>query len=138
MILTFFNFSLSLPTNCHFTEMLLPYSILPTDCQDGKAKDNYYQCVKFFLDVALQEVIFVDTLPSLLAASLIAASRTAAELEPVWPEAVEAMSGYKKEQLQTYAEIFLGSFRRKKLNEEAQDEGYHSRNCSPTTSYKPP
>ena len=56
MILTFFNFHLSLPTTCHFTEMLLPYSILPTDCHNGKAKD--YQCVKYFLDVALQEVFF--------------------------------------------------------------------------------
>ena len=80
MILTFFNFHLSLPT-CHFTEMLLPYSILPTDCQDGKTKD--YQCIKYFLDVALQEVFFVDTLPSLLAASIIVASRMALELAPI-------------------------------------------------------
>ena len=32
------------------------------------------------------------------------------------------MSGYKKEQIQTYTEILLGSFRRKKLKvEEGED-----------------
>ena len=30
------------------------------------------------------------------------------------------MSGYKKEQIQTYTEILLGSFRRKKLKVEEQ------------------
>ena len=81
MILTFFNFHLSLPTTCHFTEMLLPYSILPTDCHNGKAKD--YQCVKYFMDVTHQEIFFVDTLSSLLAASIIVASRMALELAPI-------------------------------------------------------
>ena len=67
MILTFFNFHLSLPTTCHFTEMLLPYSILLTDCQDGKAKD--YQCVKYFLDVTLQEVFCLWTYTEILLGS---------------------------------------------------------------------
>ena len=32
------------------------------------------------------------------------------------------MSGYKKEQIQTYTEILLGSFRRKKLKVEERED----------------
>jgi len=149
VILTFFNWSLCIPTACHFTEMLLPYSILPTDCHNGgpivslrEAKDYYHQYVKYFLDIALQEVAFVDTLPSLLAASLIAASRMAFGLTPTWPVGVEQRSGYNFEKLQPFTEILLSAFRRDNSSNnedneavsEAQDEGYHSRNCSPSKS----
>jgi len=151
VILTFFNWSLCIPTACHFTEMLLPYAILPSDSHNGgpivsfrEAKDYYHQYVKYFLDIALQEVAFVDTLPSLLAASLIAASRMAFGLTPTWPVALATRSGYKREQLQPYTDVLLSTFRKdttKSNNndntaaEEAQDEGYCSRNNSPTSKY---
>ena len=78
VILTYFNWNLLIPTACHFTEMILPHSIHPTDSHNGgpivsfrEAKAYFHQYVKYFLDIAIQESAFVDILPSKLAAALI-------------------------------------------------------------------
>lgn len=148
VILTFFNWNLCIPTACHFTEMLLPHSIHPTDSHNGgpivsfrEAKAYFHQYVKYFLDIGMQEAAFVDTLPSLLAASLIAASRMAFGLTPTWPASLEKMAGYKRGQLHPFTEILLSAFRRdstpdqdedKEMVPGTPDEGYHSHTCSPT------
>lgn len=153
VILTYFNWNLLIPTACHFTEMLLPHSIHPSDLHNGgpivsyrEAKSYFHQYVKYFLDIAIQETAFVGTLPSKLAASLIAASRLAFGLTPTWPSSLQRMAGYTQENMATFTEILLTTFRRDSDNTsecdksvpDSPDAGYHSHTASPTASIPTP
>jgi hypothetical protein len=149
VILTYFNWNLLIPTACHFTEMILPHSIHPTDSHNGgpivsfrEAKAYFHQYVKYFLDIAIQESAFVDIIPSKLAAALIAASRMAFGLTPTWPPGMHETTGYQKEELTPFTDLLLTAFRRDSPNNDdskavppSPDEGYHSRTASPTARY---
>lgn len=142
VILKYFNWNLCLPTACYFAEMWLPYAISQTDSHNNgpivsfrEAKAYFHQYVKYFLDLAMQESVFISTLPSLLAASLLAASRSAFGLTPQWPKNLEIITGYEMVSLVPFTEILLSTFKRDASEDQDMsmdaDEGYHSRTSSP-------
>jgi len=145
VILKYFNWNLCLPTACYFAEMWLPYAIHPTDSHNNgplvsfrDAKAYFHQYVKYFLDLAMQDSTFIDTLPSVLAASLLAASRSAFGLTPNWTKRMEFVTGYRMDVLQPFTGILLGTFKRDTTEESemsCEDEGYVSRTSSPVKEY---
>jgi len=136
VILKYFNWNLCLPTACSFTELWVPYSVHPTDLHNNgplisfrEAQAYFQQYVKHFLQLVMQESAFVDTLPSLLGASLLAAARISFGLTPTWSKRVELITGYALETLQPFVEVLLSSFSKDVCEEtdiSMDDEGYLS------------
>merc|ERR1711909_157075 len=100
----YFNWNICLPTTCYFTSILLPHAIQPSDHHNSgpilsfiKAQAYFQEYVEFFLKVSLTNVNFIDTLPSILAASVIAAARRAFGLSPTWSDKLEILTGYRED-----------------------------------------
>jgi len=141
VILKYFNWNLCIPTASYFVEMWIPHSISPTDSHNNgpivsfrEAKAYFLEYVKYFLDLVMQETVFVDKLPSMLAAALLAASRIAFGLSPGWPITLEDVSGYRLKMLEKYTTILLSTFKRDA--KEMEDEGYESKTSSPVKDNK--
>ena len=101
VMLNYFNWNIVFPTPCYYTNLLFPHAILHTDHHNcgpilsfTKAQAYFQEYVQFFLRVSLTDNVFLDVLPSLLAAAIIAASRRAFGLSPTWPESLEFLTGY--------------------------------------------
>jgi len=149
VILKYFNWNLCLPTACYFAEMWLPYAICETDSHNygpivsfREAKAYFHQYVKYFLDLAMQESVFISTPPSLLAASLLAAARAAFGLTPQWPKNLVGITGYEMKSLGPFTDILLSTFKRDASEDqemsacypedmEETDDGYQSGTSSP-------
>ena len=136
VMLNFFSWNICIPTSCDFTSLLLPHAIHPNDHHNAgpllsflKAEAYFQEYVQFFLKVSLADVSFIDTQPSLLAASIIAAARRAFGLSPTWPDTMEMLTGYKEEQLGHLTTLLL--FHHRML--VSTDEGYCSFSSSPTS-----
>jgi len=139
VMLNYFNWNICLPTSCYFTSLLLPHSIQPTDHHNSgpilsfpKAQAYFQEYVQFFLKVSLADVSFIDIIPSLLAASIIAAARRAFGLSPHWPDNLEMLSGYVEEQLGHLTTLLLFHHR---LSVSSADEGYCSFTSSPSSPH---
>ncbi|XP_023341055.1 cyclin-J [Eurytemora carolleeae] len=141
VILKYFKWNLCLPTACYFTEMWTSYACLPTDHHNNgpivsfrEAKAYFYQYVKYFLDLAMQEEVFIDARPSLLASSLLLSARIAFGLTPKWPKSLEEITGYSKIAAEPYTEILIKTFMKDSVEEtdvSMEDDGYQSLNTSP-------
>jgi len=136
VMLNFFNWNICLPTPCYFTSLLLPHAIQPSDHHNAgpilsfiKAQAYFQEYVEFFLKVSLCDVSFIDTLPSLLAASVIAAARRAFGLSPSWPDSLEVLTGYVEDQLSHLTTLLLFHHRLS----VSTDEGYCSFTSSPSS-----
>jgi len=136
VMLNYFNWNIVFPTPCYFINLLFPHSILHTDYHNSgpilsfpKAQAYFQEYVQFFLRVSLTDNVFMDILPSLLAASIMAASRRAFGLSPTWPEGLEFLTGYSEEQLGHITTLLLFHHRLS----PGTDEGYSSFNASPTS-----
>lgn len=138
VMLNYFSWNICLPTSCYFTSLLLPHAIQPSDHHNSgpilsflKAQAYFQEYVQFFLKVSLADVSFIDILPSILAASIIAAARRAFGLTPPWPDTLEMLTGYVEEQLGHLTTLLLFHHRLSVSN----DEGYCSFSSSPTSPH---
>jgi len=89
----------------YVTSILLAHAFQPSDQHNSgpilsfiKAQAYFQEYVEFFLKVSLVDTNFIDTLPSVLAASVIAAARRAFGLCPTWPDKLEILAGYREDQ----------------------------------------
>ena len=82
------------------------------------------------MKVSLTDVSFIDTLPSILAASVIAAARRAFGLSPIWSENLEMLTGYREDQLGHLTTLLLFHHG---MSVNSSDEGYCSFSSSPTS-----
>ena len=137
-MLNYFNWNICLPTSCYFTFLLLPHSIQPTDHHNSgpilsflKAQAYFQEYVEYFLKISLTDISFIDTLPSILAASIIAAARRAFGLSPHWPDNLELLTGYREDQLGHLTTLLLFHHRLS----VSTDEGYNSFSASPTSPH---
>jgi len=137
VMLNYFNWNICLPTTCYFTSILLPHAIQPSDHHNSgpilsfiKAQAYFQEYVEFFLKVSLTDVNFIDTLPSILAASVIAAARRAFGLSPTWPDKLEILTGYREDQLGHLTTLLLFHHG---MSVSSGDEGYCSFTSSPTS-----
>ncbi|KAM3914086.1 cyclin-J [Leptodactylus fuscus] len=101
LLLETFQWNLCLPTPSHFIEYYLSIAVIDTDLHDGwpmicleKTKIYMAKYADYFLEVSLQDHMFLTFLPSLVAAACIAASRMILRLMPSWPTRFHRLTAY--------------------------------------------
>jgi len=134
VMLNFFHWDICLPTWCYITELLLPLSIHPSDTHFGQnivnfrtVKEELHTAVKEMLDTSLQEESMMLVVPSIMACSIVQASRLVCGLYPCWPDQLESMTGYTREVLEQTTDSLVSLH--KLQGEEVLvgvDEGYVS------------
>jgi len=139
VMLNYFDWKINLPTSCYFASAMLPYAILETDrlasgriLSFSKAHAYLEEYVFYFLSVSVSEMSFIDKLPSVIGASVIAASRRAFGIVETWPFRLERLSGYSWGKLNLIVQRLL--FLLRQSSNSSQDEGYSSCSGSPTNS----
>jgi len=133
VMLSFFQWSICLPTSCYLTELLLPHCLLPSDRQHGEnilnfktVKEDLQLVVKEMMDTGLQEESMMLVMPSIMACSILQASRMVVGLSPSWPNILEELTRYTSDQLEMVTDSLISLH--KLLGEEVfgVDEGYQS------------
>ncbi|KAM4600160.1 cyclin-J [Fundulus diaphanus] len=114
LLLETFNWNLYLPTAAHFIDYYLSIAVLDGDLHDGwpmanleKTKLYMAKYADYFLEVSLQDHVFLCFAPSLVAAACVAASRHILHLSPSWPPRLQRLTGYAWENLMPCVEKLL-------------------------------
>uniref|UniRef100_A0A8C5PGH7 Cyclin-J n=1 Tax=Leptobrachium leishanense TaxID=445787 RepID=A0A8C5PGH7_9ANUR len=101
LLLETFEWNLCLPTPAHFIEYYLSIAVHDTDLHDGwpmicleKTKIYMAKYADYFLEVSLQDHVFLNYAPSLVAAACIVASRIILRLSPTWPTRLHRLTAY--------------------------------------------
>merc|ERR1712224_160293 len=92
---------LLVPTAEQFIGYYMRHSLFDTDLHVSykitnidRAKKYLGKYAFYFMEVSLQDYTFYDYLPSLVAASVIAASRMCIKITPTWPDQLTQLTGY--------------------------------------------
>ncbi|XP_041865517.1 cyclin-J isoform X2 [Melanotaenia boesemani] len=114
LLLETFQWNLYLPTAAHFIEYYLSVAVHEGDLHDGwpmtsleKTKLYMAKYADYFLEVSLQDHVFLCFAPSMVAAACVAASRLILHLSPTWPPRLQCLTGYTWENLVSCAERLL-------------------------------
>ncbi|MEQ2236085.1 hypothetical protein ILYODFUR_008835 [Ilyodon furcidens] len=114
LLLETFSWNLYLPTAAHFIDYYLSIAVLDGDLHDGwpmasleKTKSYMAKYADYFLEVSLQDHIFLCFAPSLVAAACVAASRLILHLSPSWAPQLQRLTGYAWENLMPCVEKLL-------------------------------
>ncbi|KAF6727087.1 Cyclin-J [Oryzias melastigma] len=114
LLLETFQWNLYLPTAAHYIEYFLSAAVHEGDLHDGwpmtsleKTKVYMAKYADYFLEVSLQDHVFLCFPPSLVAAACAAASRLTLHLSPTWPPRLQRLTGYTWENLVPCAEKLL-------------------------------
>ncbi|XP_016892635.1 cyclin-J isoform X2 [Cynoglossus semilaevis] len=140
LLLETFQWNLYLPTAAHFIEYCLSIAVHEGDLHDGwpltcleKSKIYLAKYAEYFLEVSLQDHVFLCFAPSLLAAACVSASRLVLHLSPTWPPQLQCLTGYTWENLVPCAEKLLIAHdsdvkeaNKQKSQQQQQQMGFHS------------
>ncbi|CAL9687361.1 unnamed protein product [Knipowitschia caucasica] len=114
LLLETFQWNLYLPTAAHFIDYYLSVSVHQADLHDGWPmtcldKTCLYMAkyAEYFLEVSLQDHMFLCFVPSLVAAACVAASRLVLHLSPTWPQRLQLHTEYSWDNLVTCVEKLL-------------------------------
>ncbi|XP_041644856.1 cyclin-J [Cheilinus undulatus] len=114
LLLETFQWNLYLPTAAHFIEYYMSIAVHEGDLHDGwpmscieKTKLYMAKYVDYFLEVSLQDHMFLRFAPSLVAAACVATSRRILYLTPTWPPRLQRLTGYTWENLGPCVEKLL-------------------------------
>ncbi|TWW77975.1 cyclin-J [Takifugu flavidus] len=114
LLLETFQWNLYLPTAAHFIDYYLSIAVSEGDLHDGwpmtcleKTKLYLTKYVDYFLEVSLQDHVFLCFTPSLVAAACVASSRLVLHLSPTWPPRLQLLAGYTWDNLIACAEKLL-------------------------------
>ncbi|CAJ1066964.1 cyclin-J [Xyrichtys novacula] len=114
LLLGTFQWNLYLPTAAHFIEYYLSIAVHEEDLHDGwpmtcleKPKLYMTKYADYFLEVSLQDHVFLCFAPSLVAAACVATSRLVLHLCPTWPPRLQRLADYSWENLVPCAEKLL-------------------------------
>ncbi|KAL4231036.1 hypothetical protein ACF0H5_008619 [Mactra antiquata] len=105
-VLKFCSFNLCIPTVPHFLPYFLKVAVDEDDLRDGLpitskcVVENYLEKhASYFQEIVLQDPVYRKYVPSLVAASCVAAARVCLHLTPTWPKQMELMTDLYLEQL---------------------------------------
>ncbi|XP_053157187.1 cyclin-J-like protein isoform X2 [Hemicordylus capensis] len=114
LILESFNWNLCLPTPAHYIDYYLFASVSENDLHNGwpitsmtKVRAFMEKYSHYFLEVSLQDHIFLSFRPSLVAAACVSASRICLEISPSWTTQLQLLTFYSWEQLAPCIELML-------------------------------
>lgn len=105
MVVTRLQWTMKVTTPLHFVNLFVTKGIVfNTDRMQGmplieKVPRYVQKYVEFFADLTLQEYEFKEYCPSLLAAAIVAASRRALSIRPLWNDQLTELVGYNQEQI---------------------------------------
>ncbi|XP_053731319.1 cyclin-J [Synchiropus splendidus] len=106
--------NLYLPTAAHFIDYYLSIAVQEGDLHNGlpmsspeKAQLYMSKYVDYFLEVSLQDHVFLYFAPSLVAAACVGSSRLILNLSPTWPPRLQRLTSYTWENLVPCAEKLL-------------------------------
>ncbi|KAK1164637.1 cyclin-J [Acipenser oxyrinchus oxyrinchus] len=101
LLLETFQWNLYLPTAAHFIDYYLSIAVHETDLHEGwpmacleKTRLYMAKYADYFLEVSLQDHVFLNYSPSLVSAACIASSRVILRLSPTWPTRLHRLSAY--------------------------------------------
>jgi len=133
VMLSYFHWEICIPTSSYLTELLLPLAILASDEQYGvsivnfrRVKEEMHTTVKEMMNIGLQEESMMQVAPSIMACSILMASRSVCCLSPCWPLNLQTFTGYNIDQLQSLTESLVSLHKLLGEDELVVDEGYHS------------
>ncbi len=119
-VLTELNWRLAVATPVHFLGIYVHEGVVfENDIIDNmpacaKAVRYVRKYVDFFAELHLQEYSLQEFLPSITAAAIVACSRRAVKLEPIWNPQLEALTGYSERDIykcyKTLYDYYLVSF----------------------------
>ncbi|XP_071476704.1 cyclin-J-like [Diadema antillarum] len=113
LLLDFFNWNVAIPTALHFADYFTMGAIGPNDLHAGKpltgcnATLYLKQYTQYFLEISLQDHVFSNCRPSLVAAVCIAASRICLQLSPTWTHRLFKLTKYSWDQIWPYIDTML-------------------------------
>ncbi|KAI1894571.1 hypothetical protein AGOR_G00117150 [Albula goreensis] len=114
LLLETFQWNLYLPTAAHFIEYYLSITVHESDLHGGwpvasLEKTGLYMAkyADYFLEVSLQDQVFLNYAPSLVAAACIASSRIVLRLSPTWPSRLQRLTVYTWDHLVACTERLL-------------------------------
>ncbi|CAF91685.1 unnamed protein product, partial [Tetraodon nigroviridis] len=114
LLLETFQWNLYLPTAAHFIDYCLSVAVHEGDLHDGwpltcleKTKLYMAKYVDYFLEVSLQDHVFLCFAASLVAAACVACARLVLHLSPTWPPRLQLLTGYSWDNLVACAEKLL-------------------------------
>ncbi|XP_071021926.1 cyclin-J [Oncorhynchus clarkii lewisi] len=114
LLLETFQWNLYLPTAAHFIEYYLSIAVNEADLHDGwpmacleKTVLYMTKYADYFLEVSLQDHVFLRFAPSLVAAACVAASRIILRLSPSWPSQLQRLTVYSWDHLVPCVEKML-------------------------------
>nr|XP_040034029.1 cyclin-J [Gasterosteus aculeatus aculeatus] len=114
LLLESFQWNLYLPTAAHFIEYYLSIAVHEGDLHDGwpmtcleKTKLYMAKYADYFLEVSLQDHMFLCFAPSLVSAACVVTSRIVLHLSPSWPPRLQHLTAYTWENLVPCAEKLL-------------------------------
>ncbi|KAJ3610072.1 hypothetical protein NHX12_022166 [Muraenolepis orangiensis] len=101
LLLETFQWNLYLPTAAHFIEYYQSIAVEDGDLHEGwpvscleKTKLYLAKYTDYFLEVALQDHVFLCFAPSMVAAACLASSRLILHLSPTWPSRLQHLTAY--------------------------------------------
>ncbi|KAJ8359811.1 hypothetical protein SKAU_G00163360 [Synaphobranchus kaupii] len=114
LLLETFQWNLYLPTAAHFVEYYLSITVHESDLHGGwpvasLEKTGMYMAkyADYFLEVSLQDQVFLNYAPSLVAAACVASSRVVLRLSPTWPSRLQCLTVYSWDHLSACTERLL-------------------------------
>jgi len=141
VMLQYLDWDLNFPTCCYITELLLHNSLSSSDLKTSfklkvsynsyaDMKMDFLKTIKEMLDISLIEESMMQTVSSLMALSVLQASRLVIGL--TWSQDLDKLTGYKREEAQYLTDCLLSLYKLQSETEEIViiDEGYISSNCS--------
>ncbi|KAH0629661.1 hypothetical protein JD844_011895 [Phrynosoma platyrhinos] len=117
LILKRVNWNLCLPTPAHYIDYYLCASVTPTDLHNGwpitfkaEARGLIEKYSHYFLEVSLQDHVFLYFRPSLVAAACMAASRICLAITPSWPITLRMITQYSWEDIAPCVDLMLVTY----------------------------
>ncbi|XP_059929150.1 cyclin-J isoform X2 [Gadus macrocephalus] len=114
LLLETFQWNLYLPTAAHFIEFYLSIAVHEADLHNGwpigcldKTKLFLAKYADYFLEVSLQDHVFLCFVPSLVAAACLASSRLILHLSPTWPPRLQRLTAYTWDDLVSCTEKLM-------------------------------
>ncbi|XP_052227638.1 cyclin-J-like [Dreissena polymorpha] len=143
-ILKFANFELCIPTVPHFLPYFLKVAVDEDDLVDGApisskglVETYLHKHAAYFQEIVLQDHMYSEYCPSLVAASCVAAARICLHLTPTWPKQLELMTDFFLEQLLPCIKNMLGTHQRDSNSLTSSSLGYLPSFMADAQSYPP-
>lgn len=129
VILKFFHWNLNIPTAAHFIDYYLHNALDPTDIYLGKqledqfdnAEKAFERYAKYFLEISLQDVIFLEHTPATVSACCVLASRKCMNLQPLWPRRLEIKTGKAVKDLAKCGNLMLNQHDKDEQAEKTEE-----------------